>query len=88
MEPHRHHPLRRLVQERSIPGLKKRRIQYRPEVNEPTEQDKPEDGSQTKLDDRHEQPALKQLPQSWDKKTAKRRDDISGRSLAIGAAAE
>jgi hypothetical protein len=51
-------------------------------VNEPSEQDKPEDGSQTELDDGHEQPALKQLPQSGDEKTAQCRDYISGRSLA------
>jgi len=71
-----------IVRKQSTSRFKKCRIQNRPEVNEPTEQDKPEDSSQTKLDNGHEQSALKQLPQSRDEKTTECCDDISGRTLA------
>ena len=33
---------------------------------------------QTKLDDRHQQPALKQLPEAGNKETAKRGENIAG----------
>jgi len=38
--------------------LKKRGIEDRPEMDNPSEQDKPEDRRQTELDDRHQQSAL------------------------------
>ena len=50
--------------------VKQRRIQDRPEMDDPAEQEKPENRRQTKLQDRHEQPALKQLPQTRNKETA------------------
>lgn len=62
----------------SVFGLKKRRIQNRPEVNKPAEPDNPKNRSQTKLDDGHEQAALKQLPQAGDEKAAQCGDDVSG----------
>jgi len=51
-------------------------------VDDPSQQDKPQDCSQTKLDDRHQQPALKQLPQAGNKKTAESSQNITSRTLA------
>jgi len=39
-------------------------------MDDPSEQDKPEDCRKTELDDRHQQSALKQLPQAGDEETA------------------
>ena len=54
-------------------------------MDDPSEQDKPEDGSQAKLDNRHEQPALKQLPQAGNKETTQRGKNVTRRALASHA---
>ena len=51
-------------------------------MNEPSEQDKPENHGKNELDDGHHQPSLDQLTESWNKKAANRRDDISGGALS------
>jgi len=60
-----------------FPWLKKRGVEDRPEVDDPPEQDKPEDCRQTKLDDRHHQSALKQLPQAGDEETAECGENVA-----------
>ena len=50
--------------------LEERGVEDRPEMDDPPEQDKPENRRQTKLDDRHQQSALEQLSQPGDKETA------------------
>ena len=57
--------------------LKKCRVEDRPEMDDPPEQDKPEDCRQTKLDDRHQQSALKQLPQAGDEETAECGENVA-----------
>ena len=42
--------------------LEERGIENGPEMDDPPKQDEPEDRGQTKLNDRHEQSALEQLP--------------------------
>jgi hypothetical protein len=51
-------------------------------MDNPAQQHKPEDRGQAKLDDRHHQPALKQLPQTGNKETAQ-----SGKNVARGTLA-
>ena len=46
-------------------------------MDDPSEQDKPEDRSQAKLDNRHEQPSLEQLPKAGNKETAQRGKNIA-----------
>ena len=46
-------------------------------MDDPPEQDKPEDCRQTKLDDRHPQSALKQLPQAGDEETAECGENVA-----------
>ena len=46
-------------------------------MDDPPEQDKPEDCRQTKLDDRHQQSALKQLPQAGDEETAECGENVA-----------
>jgi hypothetical protein len=46
-------------------------------MDDPPEQDKPEDCRQTKLDDRHHQSALKQLPQAGDEETSERCENVA-----------
>ena len=58
--------------------LKKCSVEDGPEMNDPSQQEKPKNRRQTKLDDRHQQPALKQLPEAGNKETAKRGDNIAG----------
>ena len=58
-------------------GFEKCRIEDRPEMDDPPEQDKPEDCRQAKLDDRHQQSALKQLPQSGDEETAECGENVA-----------
>jgi hypothetical protein len=58
-------------------GLKQSGVKNRPEVDDPSKQDKPEYRGQAKLQDRHQQPALEQLPQAWNEETAKRGKHIS-----------
>ena len=50
-------------------------------MNDPSEQEKPEDCRQTELHDRHEQSALQQLPQARNKETAKRGKNVARRTL-------
>ena len=57
--------------------LEKSGVEDRPEVDDPPEQDKPEDCRQTKLDDRHPQSALKQLPQAGDEETAECGENVA-----------
>src|SRR5206468_12235531 len=56
---------------------KKRRVEDRPEMDDPPEQDKPEDCRQTKLDDRHQQSSLEQLPQAGDEETAECGENVT-----------
>ena len=57
-------------------------VEDRPEVNDPTQQEKPEGSGQEEHDDGLEKPALQQLAKPGDEKAAKRSDDVPGRSLA------
>jgi hypothetical protein len=47
-------------------------------MDDPSQQEKPKNCRQTKLDDRHKQPALEQLAEAGNKETAKRRENIAG----------
>ena len=47
-------------------------------MDDPSQQEKPKNRRQTKLDNRHQQPALKQLPESGNKETTERRENIAG----------
>jgi hypothetical protein len=51
-------------------------------MDDPPEQEEPEDCGQAKLDNRHQQPALKQLPQAGNKETTQ-----SGKNVACGTLA-
>jgi hypothetical protein len=66
-------------------GLEEGGVENGPEVNDPPQQNKPEDRRQTKLDDRHQQPPLKQLPQAGNKKAAESGKNIASRTLACHA---
>ena len=66
-------------------GLEEGGVENGPEVNDPPQQNKPEDRRQTKLDDRHQQPALKQLPQAGNKEAAESGKNIASRTLACHA---
>jgi hypothetical protein len=57
--------------------LEKSGVEDRPEMDDPPEQDKPEDCCQTKLDDRHHQSALKQLPKAGDEETAQCGENVA-----------
>jgi len=61
---------------------KKRGVENRPKVDDPSQQDKPKDRSQTKLNNCHQQAALKQLPQARNEKTAKSSQNVTSRTLA------
>jgi len=52
-------------------------VEYGPEMDDPPEQDKPEDCRQTKLDDRHQQSALKQLSQAGDEETTECGENVA-----------
>ncbi len=58
--------------------LKKCSVEDGPEMDDPSQQEKPKNCRQTKLDDRHKQPALEQLAEAGNKETAKRRENIAG----------
>jgi len=47
-------------------------------MDDPSQQEKPKNRSQTKLDNSHQQPALEQLPEAGNKETAERRENIAG----------
>ena len=57
--------------------LKKCSVEDGPEMDDPSQQEKPKNRRQTKLDNRHQQPALEQLPESGNKETAERRENIA-----------
>jgi len=65
-----------------FPWLEKSRIEDGPKMDDPSEQDKPEDCRQTKLDDRHQQSTLEQLSQTGNKETAERGKNVTRGSLA------
>lgn len=50
-------------------------------MDEPPEENKPEHGREDELDERHQKPPLKQLPEAGNKETAQRRDHVAGRTL-------
>ncbi len=58
------------MEKRSPPRREGGGVEDGPEVDGPAEQDKPENGRQTKLEDGHAEPALEQLPQARDEETA------------------
>ena len=47
-------------------------------MDDPSQQEKPKNCRQAKLHDRHQQPALEQLPEAGNKETAERRENIAG----------
>ena len=51
-------------------------------MNEPSQQEEPEDGRQAELYDRHEQPTLHQLTEARYEETTDRRDHIARRTLS------
>jgi len=65
-----------------IRGLEKSGIEDGPKMDDPSQQYKPKDRRQTKLDNCHQQAALKQLPQAGNKKTAESSQNITSRTLA------
>ena len=58
--------------------LKKCSVEDGPEMDDPSQQEKPKNRRQTKLDNCHQQPALKQLPESGNKETTEGRENIAG----------
>ena len=46
-------------------------------MDDPSQQEKPKNRRQTKLDNRHQQPALEQLAKAGNKETAERRENIA-----------
>jgi len=60
-----------------IARLKKCGVEDGPEMDDPSQQEKPKNCRQAKLHDRHQQPALEQLPEAGNKETAKRRENIA-----------
>ena len=64
------------------PRLKERRVEDRPEMDEPPEENEPEHGRKTKLNDRHQKPSLEQLPETGNEETAQRRDHVARRTLS------
>ena len=59
----------------------KRRVENRPQVNQPAKENDPEHGRETKLNDRNHKPALNQLPEARNEETANCGDDVAGRTL-------
>jgi hypothetical protein len=51
-------------------------------MDQPSEQDKPENHGKNELDNGHHQASLDELTESWNKKAANRRDDIAGGALS------
>lgn len=58
--------------------LKKCSVEDGPEMDHPSQQEKPKNRRQAKLDNRHQQPPLEQLPEAGNKETAERRENIAG----------
>ncbi len=51
-------------------------------MDEPPEKDDPEDRGEEELNDRHQQPALNQLPEPRNEEAAKGRDDVTSGALS------
>jgi hypothetical protein len=51
-------------------------------MDQPSEEDKPENHGKNELDNGHHQASLDQLTESWNKKAANRRDDVTGGALS------
>jgi hypothetical protein len=51
-------------------------------VDEPSQKKDPENAGETELNDCHQQPALEQLAEAWNKKAAQRSDHISRGTLS------
>jgi len=54
-------------------------------MDHPAQEQEPENGSEHKLQDRHEEPSLEQLAKPGNEETAQRGDDVSGRTLSCHA---
>jgi hypothetical protein len=80
----KHWPNYRCSQVKSllVLGLKQRRVEDRPQMDEPSQKKNPENASETELNDCDQQPALEQLAEAWNKKTAQRSDHVSRRTLS------
>jgi hypothetical protein len=63
-------------------GLPQGGIQDGPEVDDPAQEEEPEDARQDELDDRHEQASLKQLPQAGNEEATERCYDIASGPLS------
>jgi hypothetical protein len=63
-------------------GLPQGGIQDGPEVDDPAQEEEPEDTRQDELDDRHEQASLKQLPQAGNEEATERCYDVARRPLS------
>ena len=50
-------------------------------MDDPSEEDEPKDGRKAKLNDRDQEPALDQLPETRNEETAQRSDDVAGGTL-------
>src|SRR5207247_5766385 len=61
--------------------IPERGVHNRPEVNRPPQQKKPEYDGEHKLQNRHSQSALNELPESRNEEAANRGDDVSCGSL-------
>lgn len=59
----------------------KRRVENRPKVDEPPEENQPEHGGETKLNDCEQEPALQELTEARNEETAKCSDDVAGSTL-------
>ncbi len=70
-----------LVHVLSAPGIPKGGIHAGPEVDQPSHEKNPGHAGTDKKQDRREDAALDQLPESWKKETAKRCDHIPAGSL-------
>jgi len=57
---------------------KKCSVEDGPKMDDPSQQEKPKNRRQAKLDNRHQQPALEQLAEAGNKETAERRENIAG----------
>ena len=58
-------------------GLEPGSIEDGPQMNEPSEQEKPEQPGKAELDERHYRASLNQLPQTRDEKAADGCDDVA-----------
>ena len=61
-------------------------IEDGPEVDDPAQEEEPEDTGQDELDNGHKQAPLKQLPQPGNEEATERRYDVARRSLSCHVA--